>query len=72
MESDFEQYLTPWTLFGDKFEKYLKEKVVSRSSGSTNHMKHKNNYESPKLRFNNFKGREYDYDTLEKKLLGWA
>jgi plasmid replication initiation protein len=24
-----------------------------------------------KLRFDNFKGREYDYDALEKKLLGW-
>jgi DnaD and phage-associated domain len=23
------------------------------------------------LRFNNFEGREYDYDALEKKLLGW-
>lgn len=23
------------------------------------------------LRFNNFEGREYDYDSLEKKLLGW-
>ncbi|MDB1935362.1 phage replication initiation protein [Clostridium tertium] len=27
--------------------------------------------EKPKLRFNNFKGRDYDYDDLEKKLLGW-
>lgn len=25
----------------------------------------------PKLRFDNFKGRDYDYDALEKKLLGW-
>ena len=23
------------------------------------------------LKFNNFKEREYDYDSLEKKLLGW-
>jgi len=32
-----------------------------------------NNYtkEKPPLRFNNFKPREYDYDSLEKKLLGW-
>lgn len=29
------------------------------------------NNEKPKLRFNNFKGRDYDYDDLEKKLLGW-
>lgn len=25
----------------------------------------------PPLRFNNFEGRDYDYDDLEKKLLGW-
>ncbi|WP_294168222.1 hypothetical protein [uncultured Clostridium sp.] len=25
----------------------------------------------PKLRFDNFKGRDYDWDDLEKKLLGW-
>lgn len=31
-----------------------------------------NNYSSkPKSRFDNFKGRDYDYDELEKKLLGW-
>ncbi len=34
------------------------------------------NYEKPikkakQLKFNNFKGRDYDYDDLEKKLLGW-
>lgn len=27
--------------------------------------------EKSKLRFDNFKGRDYDYDDLEKKLLGW-
>lgn len=27
--------------------------------------------EKPPLRFNNFKAREYDYNSLEKKLLGW-
>jgi predicted phage replisome organizer len=27
--------------------------------------------EKPKLRFNNFEPRNYDYDDLEKKLLGW-
>lgn len=32
-----------------------------------------NNYKSQKTerKFNNFEGREYDYDSLEKKLLGW-
>lgn len=29
------------------------------------------NKKSSKLRFDNFKGRDYDYDDLEKKLLGW-
>ena len=24
-----------------------------------------------KTKFNNFNGRDYDYDELEKKLLGW-
>ena len=28
--------------------------------------------DSKPLRFNNFKGRDYDYDTLEKELLGWG
>lgn len=27
--------------------------------------------QKPKLRFDNFTGRDYDYDALEKKLLGW-
>lgn len=32
-----------------------------------------NNYKNEKaLKFNNFEGREYDYDSLEKKLLGWG
>ena len=33
----------------------------------------KNNaqYASNTLKFNNCKGRDYDYDALEKKLLGW-
>lgn len=30
-----------------------------------------NNKNKNKLRFDNFKGRDYDYDDLEKKLLGW-
>lgn len=28
--------------------------------------------EKPKLRFNNFEARNYDYEDLEKKLLGWT
>ena len=63
--TEFEQYLTPQTLFGNKFEKYLNQKIIADSN------KHKTNNEKPKLRFNNFKPRDYDYDDLEKKLLGW-
>lgn len=61
-DTAFEQYLTPQTLFGNKFEKYLNQKIIKTTDGSK---------EKPKLRFDNFKGRDYDYDALEKKLLGW-
>lgn len=69
----FEQYLTPFTLFGDKFEMYLNQNVPATSStNSNNSYEPKNNYKSNKsLRFHNFKGRDYDYADLEKKLLGW-
>ncbi|MDU5107278.1 conserved phage C-terminal domain-containing protein [Clostridium sp.] len=69
----FEQYLTPFTLFGDKFEIYLNQNVPTTSSTNVNNSyEPKNNYKSNKsLRFHNFKGRDYDYDALEKKLLGW-
>lgn len=32
---------------------------------------YKNNEKGKKLNFNNFEARDYDYDDLEKKLLGW-
>ena len=69
----FEQYLTPFTLFGDKFEMYLNQNVPTTSSTNINNSyEPKNNYKSNKsLRFHNFNGRDYDYDTLERKLLGW-
>ena len=69
----FEQYLTPFTLFGDKFEMYLNQNVYAASSNNNNNSySSKNNYKNTNnLRFNNFKGRDYDYDDLEKKLLGW-
>ncbi len=45
--------------YKDNHEKYItrKSKVIE--------------YQKPKLRFDNFKGRDYDYDDLERKLLGW-
>ena len=38
---------------------------------NTKYQKNYNNNEKAPLKFNNFEGREYDYDSLEKKLLGW-
>ncbi|WP_308780134.1 conserved phage C-terminal domain-containing protein [uncultured Clostridium sp.] len=69
----FEQYLTPFTLFGDKFEIYLNQNIPNTlNTNSNNSYESKNNYKSNKsLRFHNFNGRDCDYDALEKKLLGW-
>ncbi len=67
----FEQYLTPFTLFGDKFEVYLNQKIIPREGSNSNYSPN-NSYGNPKkLRFDNFKGRDYDYADLERKLLGW-
>lgn len=60
-----QDYLRPETLFGDKFESYLNIKTTSISKAN----QHDSN--KGKLRFDNFKGRDYDYDDLERKLLGW-
>ena len=38
---------------------------------NNNYQKPSYNNEKPALKFNNFEAREYDYDSLEKKLLGW-
>ncbi|WP_066889255.1 DnaD domain protein [Clostridium nigeriense] len=47
-----------------------KEANFKNSSAKKVYNNSKNN-SKPKLRFDNFKGRDYDYDALEKKLLGW-
>ncbi len=49
------------------------EKIEANFKNSSNKKAFNNskNNNKPKLRFDNFKGREYDYDDLEKKLLGW-
>lgn len=52
--TEHEKYLTPETLFGNKFEKYLNQKI---------------NKEKQKNGFNNFPQNEYDFDELEKVLL---
>lgn len=52
----YEQYLRPKTLFSENFEDYLNHKnVVNKSKGN----------------FNNYAQRNYDYESLERKLLGW-
>lgn len=66
--------LASWNKDNLKTLKQIEEKEASfkNSSSKKNFNNQKNNsYEKPKLRFNNFKGRDYDYDDLEKKLLGW-
>lgn len=53
----------------------IEKKDMDYKNSSTKKIYNKtntNNYNTkPKLRFDNFKGRDYDYDELEKKLLGW-
>ncbi|SHJ49278.1 phage conserved hypothetical protein, C-terminal domain-containing protein [Hathewaya proteolytica DSM 3090] len=50
------KYLRPQTLFGDKFEGYLNEKTT---------------FKSCKGNFTNYPQRTYDFESLERKLLGW-
>jgi DnaD/phage-associated family protein len=52
------------------------EDIALKDTKNTKNNKYQKNYtnspnEKPPLKFNNFEAREYDYDSLEKKLLGW-
>ncbi|MDV4150280.1 conserved phage C-terminal domain-containing protein [Clostridium sp. AL.422] len=67
----FEQYLTPFTLFGDKFEVYLNQRIIPRENSNSKYSPSNTYGNYKKLRFDNFKGRDYDYADLEIKLLGW-
>ena len=74
--TNFEQYLNPFTLFGDKFELYLNQKFASKkrnANGVVGNSQKEKFYKSDtrKLRFHNFTGREVDYDAIENQLLGW-
>jgi uncharacterized phage protein (TIGR02220 family) len=60
--TEFEVYIRPETLFGTKFESYLNQKV-SKGSRANPGCKYST--------FNNFEQREYDFDALEKRLLGY-
>lgn len=52
------------------------EDIALKDTKNNKNIKYQKNYihnnnEKPALKFNNFEAREYDYDSLEKKLLGW-
>lgn len=49
------------------------EDIAIKDTKNIKNTKYQKNYNDEKapLKFNNFEGREYDYDSLEKKLLGW-
>ncbi len=49
-----------------KDKKQVNSNKYNKVQGTSSYIK-----EKPPLRFNNFEPREYDYDSLEKKLLGW-
>ena len=49
-----------------KDKKQVNSNKYNKAQGTSSYIK-----EKPPLRFNNFEPREYDYDSLEKKLLGW-
>ncbi|GAA0079242.1 DnaD domain protein [Clostridium sp. CTA-5] len=51
----------------------IKDKAPKNKNNYNKSNYNKNNYttEKPALKFNDFEAREYDYDSLEKKLLGW-
>ena len=52
--------------------KYFQDKENETFNKEQQKKTYKKNYDEPKkLKFNNFDQREYDYDALEKKLLGW-
>ncbi len=53
--------------FINSIEKYRAEKKEKNNKKQTNYK----NSNIKELKFNNFDPREYDYDKLEKKLLGW-
>jgi uncharacterized phage protein (TIGR02220 family) len=59
--TEYEKYLAPDTLFGNKFEKYLNQKIVKTAANSN----------GKQSTFNNHTQREYDFDELERRLLGW-
>lgn len=62
--TEFEQYLRPKTLFGNKFESYLNAKIVPKKETGR-----KEPTPSWMNKFNNFENRTYDMEDLERKLI---
>ena len=62
--------LNNYTSFGMKYNNENNKMNNEQKNTQSIKINTKNNNKQ-KLRFDNFKGREYDYDALEKKLLGW-
>jgi uncharacterized phage protein (TIGR02220 family)/predicted phage replisome organizer len=56
--SKWEKYLRPKTLFSDKFEEYLNANIIKPKE--------------LRNQFNDYQQRTYDFDLLEKRLLGWS
>ena len=57
LNTEYSKFLRPETLFGNKFEGYLNQKPSGTNKKDS--------------KFFNFESHDYDYDDLEKKLLGW-
>jgi DnaD/phage-associated family protein len=63
--------LTNWNKNGIKTLEDVALKDVKNTKNTKFTKNYNTNNEKAPLKFNNFEGREYDYDSLEKKLLGW-
>jgi len=63
--------LSKWYGSNLKTLKDIEQSEANYKATNSNKTKYTQKNEKPKLRFDNFQGRNYDYDSLEKKLLGW-
>ena len=74
--TEFEQYLRPSTLFGNKFETYFNAKVIKKKDavqGSTRQLQGRKEIVPDwmkKNKFNNAPERSYNMDELERQMLG--
>lgn len=64
--------LASWNKNNLKTLKQIEDEEISyKNSSQIKNFNNKTNNDKSKLRFDNFKGRDYDYNELERKLLGW-